>query len=91
MSVAVSVRITGKVQGVFFRAETRRAALGYGLNGYVRNMADGSVQALFQGDDIPIQKMLAWCWKGSPHSRVAGVTSQSVQVEKDLTGFDIRY
>jgi len=91
MDEAVIVSITGKVQGVFFRADTRRIALGHGLAGYVRNMPDGSVQALFQGDTTGIEKMLAWCRQGSPHSRVDGVTSQSVLVREDLTGFDIRY
>ena len=91
MIETVIVSITGKVQGVFFRIETQRAALDKGLTGYVRNMPDGSVQALFQGDLRCIEKMIAWCRQGPPHSRVDGVTSQSIQLVDNLTGFDIRY
>ncbi|MCG8684696.1 MAG: acylphosphatase [Desulfobacterales bacterium] len=88
---AVHVTIIGKVQGVFFRAETRRAAMERHLKGYVKNMPDGSVQALFQGKQEKIDDMLVWCEKGSPLSSVDRVIPQSVTVQSDLKQFDVLY
>ncbi len=89
--LAVQVMIKGRVQGVFFRAETQKAAESHHLAGYVKNMPDGSVQALFQGSQKDIDLMIDWCWKGSPHSLVEGVNSTSVPVQTGLSGFEIQY
>ncbi len=88
---AISVRITGRVQGVFFRAETRKAAESLQIEGYVKNMTDGSVQAYFQGSKYQLEKMLAWCRDGAPLSKVEGVDSQPVAILPELEGFQIRY
>ncbi len=88
---AVSVRITGRVQGVFFRAETRKAALSEHVEGYVKNMADGSVQALFQGSRNQVETMLAWCRDGAPLSKVEEVNAQPVAIQPEIKGFQIRY
>ncbi|GBF34296.1 acylphosphate phosphohydrolase [Desulfocucumis palustris] len=64
------VLISGRVQGVYFRVYTREAAVGFGLRGWVRNLPDGRVEAVFEGEEQAIEKMLEWCWKGSPSSRV---------------------
>lgn len=69
----VYVRITGYVQGVYFRAYTRDAAEQTGVTGWVRNAPDGSVEAVFEGDAHRIEMMLDWCRQGSPMSRVADV------------------
>ncbi len=90
-TAAVSVRITGRVQGVFFRAETRKAALLVQVDGYVKNMTDGSVQALFQGSRDQIEKMLEWCRDGAPLSKVEGVNAQPVAIQPEIKGFQIRY
>jgi acylphosphatase len=68
--VRASVVITGKVQGVYFRAETQRAAIQRNVLGWVKNRHDGSVEALFEGDEPSVKAMLEWCWQGSPFSRV---------------------
>lgn len=91
MSDAVILKITGKVQGVFFRAETRNAAMGFGLTGYVKNMPDGSVLALVQGDKKNIESMIDWCHKGPPLSRVDGVTVETVPAKDGRLDFEIRY
>ena len=57
----VHVYISGRVQGVFFRAETQRTAIYLQLTGWVRNMEDGRVEAVFEGEDGNIDQMLAWC------------------------------
>jgi acylphosphatase len=69
----VHVLITGRVQGVFFRAYTRVAAQTIGVTGWVRNLPDGRVEAIFEGDSDKIEKMIKWCYEGSPMSRVARV------------------
>lgn len=85
------VVISGRVQGVFFRAETQRAAVRLGLNGWVRNLPDGTVEALFEGDRDQVDQMLKWCWKGSPHSRVNDVQVTWKAYEGGLDGFSVRY
>ena len=65
--------IQGRVQGVFFRVETRRAARGYGVSGWVRNLPDGTVEAVFEGTREQVEQVLEWCRKGPPLGRVDGV------------------
>ena len=83
------VRICGKVQGVFFRAETLRKAQSLGLVGWVRNLKDGSVEALIEGEDEAVRAMLAWCWKGSPFSRVEEVTVSEEPYRNEFRDFQI--
>jgi acylphosphatase len=84
----VRVRISGRVQGVFFRASCARLAEELGLSGWVRNRPDGDLEAVFQGPDRAVDDMLAWCREGPPHARVAGV---DVRAEPLLsqTGFRV--
>ncbi|HET9324231.1 MAG TPA: acylphosphatase [Gaiellaceae bacterium] len=65
--------IRGRVQGVFFRAETRERARSLGLGGWVRNNADGTVEAVFEGDRERIESMLAWCRRGPAFAQVDDV------------------
>ena len=65
--------ITGKVQGVFFRMETQRAARNYGVTGWVRNKMDGSVDAVMEGNEADVKSLIAWCQEGPPHARVNNV------------------
>ncbi len=62
--------ITGIVQGVFFRAETRKKAQELSLAGWVRNLADGSVEAHAQGPDDALDQLEQWCRRGPPRARV---------------------
>jgi len=68
--VRVHVIISGKVQGVFFRAETMKAATGYNVSGWVRNKKNGTVEAVFEGKEKDVVLILEWCKTGSPHSKV---------------------
>ena len=70
---AVRVRITGRVQGVCYRAWAQSNAQALGLSGWVRNLRDGAVEALFSGADIQVFEMLARCRKGPPGAFVADV------------------
>ena len=69
----VHVWITGRVHGVFFRAYTRDTALLAGVNGWVRNLPDGRVEAIFEGNVGNVESVVNWCHEGSPMSRVDNV------------------
>jgi acylphosphatase len=66
-------RVSGKVQGVFYRASTREQALALGLTGYARNLPDGAVDVLACGDARAIEALERWLWQGPAAARVAGV------------------
>jgi acylphosphatase len=85
----VHVRIGGRVQGVFFRAEARTRAESLGLAGWIRNAPDGSVEAVFEGDDERVDSMVDWSRRGPSGARV-----DDLEVEPEeptgKTGFDVR-
>jgi acylphosphatase len=83
--------IFGKVQGVFFRAETQRAANARGVNGWVRNRADGTVEAVFEGAEAGVVAVLEWCRKGPPASRVDKVDVDWESDRREFSSFDITY
>lgn len=70
------VFISGRVQGVAFRHYTVKTALSLNLGGWVRNLGDGRVEAVFEGDETAVNKMLAWCWKGPSSAHVTHVDIQ---------------
>ncbi|MDO9383038.1 MAG: acylphosphatase [Hyphomicrobiaceae bacterium] len=87
----VHVRITGRVQGVSYRAWTEDAAAELGLRGWVRNRRDGSVEAIFSGTDAAVADILARCKSGPPAARVDGVAVTERPPGNDLpAGFDFR-
>ena len=67
------VKVHGMVQGVFFRVETRDRARSLGLAGWVRNAPDGTVEAVFEGDDERVESMVEWCSRGPSGAAVADV------------------
>jgi acylphosphatase len=64
------VVVHGAVQGVFFRVEARDRARSLGVAGWVRNAADGSVEAVFEGEDDRVESMVSWCRRGPRGARV---------------------
>lgn len=68
------VRVLGRVQGVFFRAELRDRALALRVAGWVRNAPDGSVEAVLEGEDERVDRLLAWCRRGPSGARVESVS-----------------
>lgn len=86
-----SVVISGKVQGVFFRADTQKAARGFGVAGWVRNKADGTVEALIEGLREDVEALIAWCYKGSPMSRVDQVDVKWKEYTGKFSRFDVTY
>jgi acylphosphatase len=81
--------IRGKVQGVGFRYAMCRQAEKLGISGWVRNCADGSVEAVIAGDETAVDAILAWCQRGPPQSRVEGV--QQAPATGTFKGFVTRY
>ena len=79
---AVRIQVTGKVQGVWFRAWTVKQAEGLGLDGWVRNRHDGSVEALAVGAEEAVDAFISLCYEGPPKARVNGV---SVSDAKGIT------
>jgi acylphosphatase len=73
VSARAHVVVTGRVQGVFFRVETRNRARSLGLGGWVRNNGDGSVEAVFEGADERVESMVEWCRRGPAHADVEDV------------------
>lgn len=88
--VRARVTVRGTVQGVFFRAETRRMAVGLGLDGWVRNVPDGTVEAVFEGERGRVETAVEWCRRGPPQGRVE---SADVRMEEPAgeSGFSILY
>ena len=84
------VRIYGKVQGVWFRAHTKEMADKLGIKGWVRNVPDGSVEAVFEGDDESVEKIIEWCHHGPPLARVEGVEVE-YEEPRGEEKFEIRY
>ena len=87
--IAKRVIVSGRVQGVFFRDSTRRAAQTRGVSGWVRNRDDGTVEAHFEGDDDPVDAMVQWARSGPSRAEVTGVDVRDAEAE-GLEGFVVR-
>ncbi len=74
MDIRAHVFISGRVQGVFYRASTRDIAEQLGLKGWVRNTSDGRVEALFEGEETAVKEIISWCRKGPRSAEVSDVT-----------------
>ena len=83
----VRALVTGRVQGVSYRASTASEARRLRLTGWVRNLADGSVELEAEGPDDVVAQLIDWCHRGPPAARVAAVTVEDVPV----TGADIGF
>lgn len=88
--VRFRVHVTGKVQGVFYRASTREQAQTLGLTGWVMNQRDGSVLFEAQGQQSDVEKMIEWSKHGPRFASVSDVRVESVELQEDK-GFEIRY
>lgn len=82
--------ISGRVQGVSFRYYAFHEALRLGLDGWVRNLRDGRVEAVFQGERPVVEQMLAWCRNGPSGARVEDVGVDWSEAQPDLPRFQVR-
>lgn len=89
--VRAHIRVYGRVQGVFYRANTRNKARELGLKGYVRNLSDGSVEAVVEGDKDKVEKLLEWMRIGPPMAKVDRVIVEYQEYKGDFKDFTIKY
>ncbi len=89
MAIRVHVVVTGRVQGVWFRDSCQQRARQRGVAGWVRNLADGSVEAIFEGEEDAVEAMVAWCREGPERARVDDVEATHVPAE-GAAGFWVR-
>ncbi len=79
----------GFVQGVWFRESCRRQAVACGVAGWVRNRADGTVEAALEGHECDVAKVVAWCRTGPPAAEVAGI-DVTPEIPEGTVGFQVR-
>jgi acylphosphatase len=89
--VRAHVIVHGRVQGVFFRYETQRAATQRDVVGWVRNLPDGSVEAVFEGIEENVHSTLEWCKQGPPTAKVNKIDVSWFEPEEQYNRFEIRY
>jgi acylphosphatase len=85
------VIIHGRVQGVFFRLETQKAARQFGATGWVRNLPDGTVEAVMEGTETAVAALLDWCGQGPRLARVDKVETSSQPYTGEFDTFEVTY
>ena len=88
--IARNVRVTGRVQGVFFRAWTREQAKTHDIKGWIRNCADGSVEGHLEGEEMSVRWLIDLIYDGPGGARVDRVEAQEAEVE-GFTAFEVRH
>ena len=83
--------ISGNVQGVFYRASCQDVAVKYGLKGWVKNLPNGQVEVLAQGNKQQIEQLIEWCKKGPPHADVTDVKTEWHDIQEQFVSFGIKY
>ncbi|MGQ0536994.1 MAG: acylphosphatase [Methanobacteriota archaeon] len=87
----VRLVIVGKVQGVWFRAAMQKEARRLGVRGWVRNLPDGSVEAVAEGEPAAVEALVAWSHEGPPGARVVDVHVTPAGPDEGSASFDVRY
>jgi len=83
--------VTGRVQGVWFRASTRDAAQRIDVYGWARNLPDGTVEIVAQGDDDQVEELIEWARQGPPQARVTSLQVEELSEYIGLDDFEVRY
>ena len=91
MKVRAHIFISGRVQGVFFRSETKREAKKRSVGGWVRNLPDDRVEAVFEGEEKSVKELVDFCRRGPPGARVAGMDVLWENYTGEFRGFEIRH
>ena len=89
MKIQVHVVISGRVQGVWYRANTKQKADELGLSGWVKNTAKGTVEAVFEGEETTVNEMIAWCWNGPSLANVTRVEIKKKRRGGQFTEFSV--
>jgi len=85
------VVVTGRVQGVYFRYATREEANMRGVKGWVRNLSDGGVEAVFEGEKLKVDELIDFCHYGPPAAKISSVEVTWEDYTGDFKDFFIRY
>ncbi len=91
MRARTRLRISGRVQGVWYRGATQAEARKLGVAGWVRNRPDGSVEAIIEGDAEAVRALVDWCRSGPPGAHVTAVQESPEPLGDELVGFEIRH
>lgn len=91
MNVSAHIYVEGLVQGVFFRAHVRSSAIHEGLTGWVRNLYDGRVEAVLEGEEKAVKRAIDQCRIGPPSAVVKHVEIDWEEYTGEFSGFGIRY
>lgn len=83
----IRCHVSGRVQGVWFRASTREQARRLGISGYARNLADGRVEVLACGEETTLQQLQQWLWQGPVGARVEQVECSRSEADQIPAGF----
>jgi len=87
----VRVTVSGKVQGVWFRATTYEKALELGVKGYVRNLANGSVEFVAAGDDTKVDELIQWAQQGPSLAHVTDIKVDVLEYDDEYSDFKVKY
>ncbi len=90
MKICKRCLVSGKVQGVFYRASTAERAKQWGLTGYAKNLPDGRVEVLACGDEAAVQQLVEWLKQGPPMAEVSGVAVEDTKLDAIPMGFSTR-
>ena len=90
MKTRAHIFVSGRVQGVFFRVETRYEATKRNVTGWVRNTSDGKVEAIFEGKNEDVETLVAFCKSGPSGAQVTKIEVQRKEYSGDFIGFKIR-
>ncbi len=87
----VRLLVKGKVQGVFFRQALKVTAKKNNVNGWVRNLHDGRVEALLEGDDVDVSALVEWCHAGSANARVEDIDIKNEKYSGEFSKSEVLY
>lgn len=91
MNVRAHIFVSGRVQGVFFRSETKYEAIRHRVTGWIRNLPDGRVEAVFEGEEKSVKELIEFCRRGSPGARVSHVEVLWENYTGKFRDFEIKY
>ena len=89
--IRVRIYVSDRVQGVFYRSNTRRRARELGLTGWVRNLPDGRVEAIVEGEEERVEELIKWCRRGPAHAMVTNLEIRREPPTGEFKTFSIRW
>jgi acylphosphatase len=91
MKTRAHVFVSGRVQGIFFRSETKHKAESHNVKGWVRNLLDGRVEAVFEGEEEAVKALIEFCKRGSAGARITNVDLRWENFTGEFGAFKVRY